>query len=52
MVPELEDLVNENLDSKDPKKAKAARDLQAKLIEVFNSDNHKWYIGKRDKPTQ
>lgn len=50
MVPELEDLVNENLDSKDPKKAKAARDLQAKLIEVFNSDNHKWYIGKRDKP--
>ena len=49
MVPELEDLVNENLDSKDPKKAKAAQDLQAKLIEVFNSDNHKWYIGKRDK---
>ena len=49
MVPELEDLVNENLDSKDPKKAKAAKDLQAKLIEVFNSDNHKWYIGKRDK---
>jgi hydroxylamine dehydrogenase len=50
MVPELEDLVNENLDSKDPKKAKAAKDLQAKLVEVFNSDNHKWYIGKRDKP--
>ena len=50
MVPELEDLVNENLDSKDPVKAKAAKDLQAKLVEVFNSDNHKWYIGKRDKP--
>jgi hydroxylamine dehydrogenase len=50
MVPELEDLVNENLDSRDPKKAKAAKDLQAKLVEVFNSDNHKWYIGKRDKP--
>jgi len=48
MVPELEDLVNENLDSKDPKKAKAAKDLQAKLVEIFNSDNHKWYIGKRD----
>ncbi len=50
MVPELEDLVNENLDSKDPQKAKAARDLQAKLVEIFNSDDHKWYIGKRDKP--
>jgi len=49
MVPELEDLVNENIDSKDPKKAKAAKDLQAKLVEVFNSDNHKWYTGKRDK---
>jgi len=50
MVPELEDLVNENLDSGDPVKAKAAKDLQAKLVEIFNSDNHKWYIGKRDKP--
>ena len=50
MVPELEDLVNENLDSKDPKKAQAAKDLQAKLVEIFNTDNHKWYIGKRDKP--
>ena len=49
MVPELEELVNENLDSRDPKKAQAAKDLQKKLIEVFNSDNHKWYIGKRDK---
>jgi len=49
MVPELEELVNENLDSRDPKKAQAAKDLQKKLIEVFNSDNHKWYVGKRDK---
>ena len=50
MVPELEELVNDNLDSKDPKKAQAAKDLQKKLTEIFNSDNHKWYIGKRDKP--
>jgi len=49
MVPELEDLVNENLDSKDPVKAKAARALQAQLVELFKTDNHKWYVGKRDK---
>jgi hypothetical protein len=52
MVPELEDLVNENIHSKDPAKAKAARELQQALIDVMKSDNHKWYLGMRDKAKQ
>ncbi|MGB5438287.1 MAG: multiheme c-type cytochrome, partial [Gammaproteobacteria bacterium] len=49
MVPELEHLIEENHNSSDPVKAKAARDLKNKLDEVLGSDNHKWYLGKRDK---
>ena len=47
MVPELEQLIEANINSKDPKKAKAASDLQKKLDEVLASDNHKWYLGQR-----
>ena len=32
----------------DKKKQDAARTLQAKLDEVLNSDDHKWYLNKRD----
>jgi len=32
--------------SKDAGKQKAARALQAKLNEVLNSDDHKWYLNK------
>jgi transposase len=49
MVPELEELIEKNQNSTDPKKAKAARDLRNKLDEVLSSDNHKWYLGQRDK---
>ena len=48
MVPELEHLIDENIDSKDANKAKAAADLRNKLDEVLRSDNHKWYLGQRD----
>jgi hydroxylamine dehydrogenase len=48
MVPELEHLIDENIDSKDANKAKAAGDLRKKLDEVLSSDNHKWYLGQRD----
>ena len=48
MVPELEHLIDENIDSKDANKAKAAADLRKKLDEVLRSDNHKWYLGQRD----
>ncbi len=48
MVPELENLVQEGLTSKDPAKQKAAKVLQAKLDEVLNSNNHQWYLNKMD----
>ncbi len=52
MVPELEHLIEENINSKDAKKAKAASDLQKKLDEVLASDNHKWYLGQREAPAK
>jgi hypothetical protein len=48
MIGELEELVNDNLNSRDPAKAKAARALQARIDEVLNSNNHKWYLNKMD----
>lgn len=47
-VPELEEIIEKNLHSKDPKKVDQAKALQAKLKEVLNSNNHKWYINKMD----
>ena len=46
MVPELEKLIKEGEKSKKPKKRKAAKALQAKLHEVLNSNDHKWYLDK------
>ncbi|MDX2119301.1 MAG: multiheme c-type cytochrome [Planctomycetota bacterium] len=48
MVPQLRHLIDANIASSDPKKAKAAADLKAKLESVLNSDDHKWYLGKMD----
>ncbi len=48
MVPELERLVAEGKASSDPKKQKAAKALQAKLDEVLNAKNHRWYLDKMD----
>ncbi|MBI5362858.1 MAG: hydroxylamine oxidoreductase [Planctomycetes bacterium] len=47
-VPEIEELIAKHADSKDPAKVEAAKKLQAKLDEVLNSDDHKWYLGKMD----
>ena len=47
-VPELEHLIEININSSDKKKQDAAKALQAKLDEVLNSDNHKWYLDKMD----
>jgi len=47
-VPELEHLIETNINSSDKKKQDAARALQAKLDEVLNSNDHKWYLNKRD----
>jgi hydroxylamine dehydrogenase len=48
MIPQLQHLIDANAASTDPKKAKAAADLKAKLDAVLNSDDHKWFIGKTD----
>ena len=48
MVPELEHLIEQGSHSKDGDKQKAAKALQAKLDEVLNSDDHKWYLNKLD----
>lgn len=50
-IPELQELAEDNLDDKDPARKEAAVKLQAKLDEVLNSDNHKWYLNKTDPET-
>lgn len=47
-VPALRALVKEARGSGDQERAKAADALQAKLTEVLNSDDHKWFLGKMD----
>jgi len=47
-IPELEELVEANLESSDPVKSKAAHDLKEKIEVVLNTDDHKWYLGKMD----
>jgi hypothetical protein len=44
MVPELDHLVEQGMHNGQEAEAKA---LQAKLDEVLNSDDHKWYLGQR-----
>lgn len=48
LIPELEGLVKENLESKEPARCKAAEALQKKIEEVLNQDSHKWYLNKMD----
>jgi len=47
-VPELEDLISENLESEDAERRAQAEALKAKLDEVLHDDNHKWFIGEMD----
>ncbi len=47
-VPALKELIEEAHDSGDAGRIQAAEALQAKLDEVLNSDNHKWFLGKMD----
>lgn len=48
IVPELQSLVYEGRESKDAEKVKAAEALDARLREVLNSTNHRWYENKMD----
>jgi hypothetical protein len=47
-VPDLRELLERAHRSEDPKKKAAAGKLEAKLHEVLNSPNHRWFIGKMD----
>jgi hydroxylamine dehydrogenase len=47
-VPALRHLIEEGLESGDVQRAEAARALQAKLEEVLNSEDHRWFLGKMD----
>jgi hydroxylamine dehydrogenase len=48
MVPELEELVEKGKHSSDPAKVAAAGALEAKLNEVLESTDHRWFLGKMD----
>ncbi len=48
MIPELEELIHEARESKDAERIKAAAALDAKLREVLNSSDHRWYDNKTD----
>ncbi len=47
-IPELEHLIEKGMASKDAKKQAGAKALRAKLDEILNTPDHKWYIGKMD----
>lgn len=47
-IPELKELVEDNLHSDDPQRVADAEALQAKIDEVLNHKNHRWFIGKMD----
>ena len=47
-IPDLEEIVEKNLTSDKPEKVEAAKKLKAKIEEVLNTDDHKWYLNKMD----
>jgi hypothetical protein len=47
-VPELEKLIERGRQSEDAGKKAAAEALGAKLDEVLNSENHRWYLNRMD----
>ena len=48
LIPELRELVEDGLRSGDKDLVDAAKALDAKIEEVLNTDDHKWYLGKMD----
>ncbi len=47
-VPALKELIKEAHESDNAGRKEAAEQLRAKLDEVLNSDDHKWFLGKTD----
>jgi hypothetical protein len=50
-IPELQELIHHGLDSKDPGKVSAAKALEAKLREVLDLPDHRWFDNRMD-PTE
>ncbi len=48
LIPGIENLIEKGRGSGDPEKVKAADALHAKLEEILNSEDHRWYLGKLD----
>ena len=47
-IPELEELVDDNIDSSEPDRATAAQALKGKIDSVLTSKDHKWFLGEMD----
>ncbi len=47
-IPELEEIIKDNIASSDGQKAEQAKALKTKLDEVLKSTDHQWYINKMD----
>jgi len=47
-IPELRELVHQNIESQDAAKKEAAEKLGALIDETLNSPNHQWYLNKMD----
>ena len=47
-IPELEELIDRNIQSTDRAKREAAEALKKRLDEVLESSDHRWFIGKMD----
>jgi len=47
-IPELEELIEENIESEDAEKRASAEALKQLLDETLASENHRWFIGEMD----
>jgi hypothetical protein len=48
LLPELEELVEKGLHSKDETKQNAAKKLDNRINEILQTENHRWFINKMD----
>ncbi len=47
-IPQLEELIRANIGASDPERKAAAARLSAKLEEVLNGPDHRWFLGEMD----
>ncbi len=46
LLPELEELIEKGLHSKNKTKQEAAKKLKLAIDKLLNTADHKWYLGK------